>query len=123
MSKFIPKKEKQEYGGQVKPKLKIKIQIAEGEGVKDHYLNEYDLAQMISDLNVKIMHLTQQNKAIMDAMSAATKGINIDNGPQLVNSTVPGSPTIKLPKLQSVKSNLDSSHIYPNSIDAPKLES
>lgn len=119
MSKYIPTDNKPQYGGQVKPKLKIKIQL----NGKEDYLNEYDLAQMISDLNVKVMNLSQQNKAITDAMSAATKGIDVDSGPQLSSTSVPGSPTIKLPKLQSVKSNLDSSHIYPNSIDAPKLES
>jgi len=45
MSKFIPNKGGSNYGGQVKPKLKVKVIIDE----KEHYLNEYDAFTMISE--------------------------------------------------------------------------
>lgn len=122
MSKFIPNKEKKDYGGQLKPKLKIKVQLQD----QVHYLTEYDLAQMISDLNVKVMQLAEQNKAIMDAMSAATQGVDLDakiNERMSNEATInqPAPSTLKMPKLKKVKSNMDSDHIYPNKVDAPSI--
>ena len=105
---------------QVKPKLKIKVNF-KGE---DHTINEYDLAGMISDLNVKVMHLAQAINGITSGMKAATEGVELDqkikqrtaplnmaSGPitteeylatgSIGSISPPTIPSIKLPKLES----------------------
>jgi hypothetical protein len=124
MSKFIPNKDKKNYGGQVKPKLKVKVIINEEEKI----LNEYDAFTMISDVNNRlssleklVQDLGQAVSGIMDAMSAATAGVSEPK----VQSTGPMKPTpIKLPKLNKVESKgLSGDHIYPNSSDSVTLQS
>jgi hypothetical protein len=117
MSKFIPNKHKKNYGGQVKPKLKVKVIIDE----KEHYLNEYDAFTMISEVKQQIAQLSQAVKGIMDAMEAATAEVSQPT----VSSTGPMKPTpIKLPKLNKVESKgLSGDHIYPNSSDSVTLQS
>ena len=109
MSKFIPNKEKKEeaYPGQAKPKLKIKINFKDGETT----INEYDLAQMVSNMNSQIIQLSQTVKGITDAMTQITQaqsGVSTaqpttGNASELTNTSVPGSPTIKLPTLNKVE--------------------
>ena len=80
------KKEKKDYGGQSKPKLKIKINFNN----EDHEINEYDLAQMIANNNKAIAQLTQGLQGVIDGMKAGVKE----------EQTV---PTIDLPKLTKVE--------------------
>lgn len=82
----MSKKEKKDYGGQSKPKLKIKINFNE----QDHEINEYDLAQMIANNNKAIAQLTQAMQGILDGMKAGVKE----------EQTV---PTLDLPKLTKVE--------------------
>jgi hypothetical protein len=120
MSKYIPTENKPK--SQVKPKLKIKVQF-NGE---EHILNEYDIASMVSDLNVKVMQLTQAVNGITTAMQAATDGIKtgtFETGspyttePQVI-------PNIKLPNLKKVSSSLSTpENIYPNASDNVTLQS
>ena len=63
------KKEKKDYGGQSKPKLKIKINFNN----EDHEINEYDLAQMIANNNKAIAQLTQGLQGVIDGMKAGVK--------------------------------------------------
>ena len=113
MSKFIPKDNNKKNNAQVKPKLKIHVKMNE----EDFILNEYDLAQMISDLNTKMAQLSQAVQGIIDAMNAAT-------------STVPAQPSnapiqqeLKLPKLNKVEtSTLDSgTKFYGNNSVEPNI--
>ena len=106
MSKFIPNKEKkqEDYPKQAKPKLKIKINFKDGETT----INEYDLAQMVSNMNSQIIQLSQAVKGITDAMARISSQTSVvqstvDSGPELQSTSVPGSPTIKLPKLQQTE--------------------
>ena len=116
MSKFIPNKEKKEdkYGGQAKPKLKIKINFKDGETT----INEYDLAQMVSNMNVQVMQLTQAVKGITDAMQQVSQvqgnsTVQMATGPMskdkylstgfVSNISPPDVPNIKLPNLKEVK--------------------
>ncbi len=96
MSKFIPKKEKKEdkYGGQAKPKLKIKINFQDGETT----INEYDLAQMLSNMNGQIIQLSQAVKGITDAMAKISSQTNVVQ-PTIKNSSEPVKSTLELPKL------------------------
>ena len=82
----MSKKEKKDYGGQSKPKLKIKINFNN----EDHEINEYDLAQMIANNNKAIAQLTQGLQGVIDGMKAGVKE----------EQTV---PTIDLPKLTKVE--------------------
>lgn len=93
MSKFIPNKNKSNYGGQVKPKLKVKVIIND----EEQYLNEYDAFTMISEVKQQIAQLSQAVKGIMDAMEAATAEVSEPK----VQST--GPTPIKLPKLNKVE--------------------
>lgn len=91
--------------GQAKAKLKIKVNFKDGETI----INEYDLAAMLSDLNVKVMHLTQAVNGITSAMKSAT--LNMASGPvsteeylatgSIGSISPPTIPSIKLPKLES----------------------
>lgn len=117
MSKFIPNKEKKEeaYPGQAKPKLKIKINFQDGETT----INEYDLAQMVSNMNLQLMQLSQTVKGITDAMTQITQAqsgtstVQMATGPMskdeyLSTGSVghvspPSVPTIKLPNLKKVE--------------------
>lgn len=112
MSKYI-KQKKNQTNKQVKPKLKI---LAQTNG-EDFYLNEYDLAQMISNINVKQAQQEQQIKAILDAMSAATEGITTTSQPQ--------QQELKLPKLNKVETAglNDGRKFYGYGADEVKLES
>ena len=85
MSKFIPNKETSDYGGQVKPKLKIKVKVNN----EDRILTEYELAQMISDLTSRQSQMEQALKGIMDAMEAASKGVTTPSGPIQAKLTLP----------------------------------
>tara|TARA_B110000285_G_C14791235_1_gene453116 strand:+ start:108 stop:464 length:357 start_codon:yes stop_codon:yes gene_type:complete len=118
MSKFIPKKETPDYGGQVKPKLKIKVNI-NGE---QKILTEYELAQMISDINMRQSQMEQALKGIMDAMEAATKEVG---QPKDVNKGTPVNySTLKLPKLNTVQAGIDDGKkFYNNSDGGVKIES
>lgn len=82
----MSKEEKKDYGGQSKPKLKIKINFNN----EDHEINEYDLAQMIANNNKAIAQLTQGLQGVIDGMKAGVKE----------EQTV---PTIDLPKLTKVE--------------------
>ena len=82
----MSKKEKKDYGGQSKPKLKIKINFNN----EDHEINEYDLAQMIANNNKAIAQLTQGLQGVIDGMKAGVKE----------EQTV---PTIDLPNLTKVE--------------------
>jgi esterase/lipase len=99
MSKFIPNKEKKEdkYPGQIKPKLKIKINFQDGETT----INEYDLAQMVSNMNSQLVQLSQAVKGITDAMARISNQTNVVQS-SVDNNSEPGTPTIKLPKLNTV---------------------
>ena len=106
--------------GQAKAKLKIKVNFKDGETI----INEYDLAAMLSDLNVKVMHLAQAINGITSGMKAATEGVELDqkikqrtaplnmaSGPvsteeylatgSIGSISPPTIPTINLPKLES----------------------
>jgi len=110
MSKYIPTENKPK--AQVKPKLKIKVQF-NGE---EHILNEYDIASMVSELNVKVMELTQAVNGITNAMQAATEGVQ--------QTTAPVQSKLSLPKLKTQTSTLDApENIYPNASDNVKLQS
>ena len=110
MSKYIPTENKPK--SQVKPKLKIKVQF-NGE---EHILNEYDIASMVSELNVKVMQLTQAVNGITTAMQAATEGVQ--------QPSIPVQKELTLPKLNTVKSDLTSGRdIYPNASDNVTLQS
>jgi hypothetical protein len=110
MSKYISTENKPK--GQVKPKLKIKVQFEGG----DHVLNEYDLATMVSELNVKVIQLTQAVNGITNAMQAATQGVQ--------QTAAPVQSKLNLPKLKTESSTLDTpENIYPNAADNVKLES
>jgi len=109
MSKYI--KQKQTKAKQPKPKLKILVQM-NGE---DFYLNEYDLAQMISNLNVQMSQMAQTVQGITDAMKAATEGT-------VTNSSQPIQQELKLPKLQTSKLD-EGTKFYSNSSEGVKLES
>ena len=124
MSKFIPNKQKRDYQGQIKPKLKVKVVMNE----EETFLNEYDAFTMISELkqsdaqqNKALQDLTEAVKGVLDAMQAATAGVS----EPVVQSTGPMKPTpIKLPKLNKVESKgLSGDHIYPNSSDSVTLQS
>jgi hypothetical protein len=90
---------------QAKAKLKIRVEFKDGETT----INEYDLAAMVSDLNLKVIHLTQAVSGITNAMKSAT--LNMASGPvsteeylatgSIGSITPPTIPTIKLPKLES----------------------
>lgn len=110
MSKFIPPK-KTAYDGQVKPKLKVKVTIKD----EQHTLNEYDAFQMISDLNAKVVQLSQAVNGILDAMEAATQQVTTQTDKQ------PSVATLNMPKLQTIKSDMKSDHIYPNSADSVSI--
>lgn len=112
MSKYIKSKQKKGPDGQVKPKLKVKVLFNE----EEHYLNEYDAFQMLSDLNVKVGQLGQAVQGIIDAMNAAT------NTTPTVQTNAPIQQTLKLPKLQTSKID-DGTKFYPNSSEEVKLES
>jgi len=85
---------------QVKPKLKIKVDFNN----QQHILNEYDMASMISDLNIKVMHLTQAVNGITDAMAKIAGQAKVGNITQ--HSTEPVQvPEIKLPTLNKVEEN------------------
>ena len=117
MSKFLPKKETPDYGGQVKPKLKIKVNI-NGE---QKILTEYELAQMISDINMRQSQMEQALKGIMDAMEAATKEVGT---PKEVNNVTPVNyGTLKLPKLNTVQAGIDDGKKFYNSDGGVKIES
>ena len=110
MSKYIPTENKPK--AQVKPKLKIKVQF-NGE---NHVLNEYDLAAMVSDLNVKVIQLTDAVNGITNAMQAATEGVQ--------QATAPVQSKLSLPKLKTESSTLNApENIYPNAADKVSLES
>jgi|VirMetMinimDraft_7_1064189.scaffolds.fasta_scaffold58349_2 hypothetical protein len=105
MSKFTPNKEKKEdqYAGQAKPKLKIKINFKDGETT----INEYDLAQMVSNMNIQLMQLSQAVKGITDAMQQisqaqgnSTAQPTIENSSETVTLNMP-----KIPKLNKVEDN------------------
>ena len=116
MSKFIPNKETKEskYGNQAKPKLKIKINFKDGETT----INEYDLAQMVSNMNVQLIQLSQAVKGITDAMQQISQAqgnstVQMATGPMsteeylatgsVSNVAPPSVPNIKLPNLKKVK--------------------
>ncbi len=101
MSKYIPTENKPE--GQLKPKLKVKVKIND----KDTTLNEYDVFQMLSDLNNRQIHtekliqdLGQAVTGIMDGMKAGA-GVPVEKDP---NKPVPVDYTnLQLPKLNKVE--------------------
>lgn len=115
MSKYIKQKNNQ-TNKQVKPKLKI---LAQTNG-EDFYLNEYDLAQMVSNLNVQITQLAQTVQGIIDAMNAATQGVATNT---TVQSNAPIQQELKLPKLNKVEtSTLDSGKkFYGYGSDKPNI--
>lgn len=92
MSKFIPNKENKQnnYQGQVKPKLKIKVNTADG---KEQIFDEYTLAAMLSDQIVRINNLEQQMKALLDGMASVTEQ------PEKGTLNMPQIPKVDLPNL------------------------
>tara|TARA_R100000951_G_scaffold68514_1_gene57801 strand:- start:988 stop:1320 length:333 start_codon:yes stop_codon:yes gene_type:complete len=101
------KKESSASEGQVKPKLKIKVNFNN----QQHILNEYDMASMISELNVKVMHLSQAVNGITDAMAKIAGQAKVGNITQQYETGSPYStepvqvPEIKLPTLNKVEEN------------------
>jgi len=87
----MSKKQKEDYGGQVKPKLKIKVNTATGE---EQIFTEYNLAAMLSDQIVRVNNLEQQMKALLDGMAAATEQ------PQQTTLNMPKIDDLKIPKLE-----------------------
>jgi len=87
----MSKKQEEDYGGQVKPKLKIKVNTASGE---EQIFSEYNLAAMLSDQIVRVNNLEQQMKALLDGMTAATEQ------PQPGVLNMPKASEIKIPKLE-----------------------
>ena len=87
----MSKKQKEDYGGQVKPKLKIKVTTPTGE---TQYFSEYNLAAMLSDQIVRVNNLEKQMKALLDGMAAATEQ------PQPGVLNMPKASEIKIPKLE-----------------------
>tara|TARA_R110000796_G_scaffold1739_2_gene7129 strand:+ start:1421 stop:1687 length:267 start_codon:yes stop_codon:yes gene_type:complete len=87
----MSKKEKEEFDGQVKPKLKIKVNTPTGEV---QYFSEYNLAAMLSDQIVRVNNLEQQMKGLLDGMAKATEDI-----PQPGVLNMPQASEIKIPKL------------------------
>ena len=63
------KETKSKQGKQVKPKLKIKVNINDQEVIYDEYM----LAAMISDLITRVNNLELHTKSILDAMEEASK--------------------------------------------------
>lgn len=108
MSKFIPNKQKQDHGGQDKPKLKIRVMLNDEEKI----LNEYDLASMVSDLNVKIAQLSQSVNGIINAMQAATQQVS-----------APKESKLSLPKLKTVQAGMEDGTKFYNSNGGVKIES
>ena len=117
MSKYIKQKNNQ-TNKQVKAKLKILVQM----NGQDFYLNEYDLAQMISDINVKVGQLSQAVQGIIEGMSAATEGVTTNT---TVQSNAPSKVELKLPKLNKVETAglNDGKKFYGYGSDEVKLES
>ncbi len=97
----MSKKEKKDYGGQSKPKLKIKINFNN----QDHEINEYDLAQMIANNNKAIAQLTQGLQGVIDGMKAGagvtTEQYHETGSPYTTEPQV--IPTVQLPKLTKVE--------------------
>ena len=91
MSKYIPTDNKPE--GQVKPKLKVKVRINE----EDRTLNEYDVFQMLSDLNNRQVHTEKLIQEIGQALQGVIDGMKAGVKEE---QTV---PTIDLPGLKKVE--------------------
>jgi len=89
----MSKKQKEDYGGQVKPKLKIKVNTASGE---EQIFSEYNLAAMLSDQIIRVNNLEQQMKALLDGMTKATEDV-----PQPGVLNMPKATDISIPKLES----------------------
>jgi hypothetical protein len=71
---------------------------------------------MVSELNVKVIQLTQAVNGITNAMQAATQGVQ--------QTAAPVQSKLNLPKLKTESSTLDTpENIYPNAADNVKLES
>ena len=105
MSKYIPTENKPE--GQLKPKLKVKVKIND----KDTTLNEYDVFQMLSDLNNRqiqteklIQEIGQAVTGIMDGMKAGAGAVTGTAVQEQAIKPVPVDYTnLQLPKLNKVE--------------------
>lgn len=105
MSKYIPTDNKPK--GQVKPKLKVKVTINNEEKT----LNEYDVFQMLSDLNNRqlqceklIQEIGQAVTGIMDGMKAGAGAVTDASVQEDPNKPVKVDySNLQLPKLNKVE--------------------